>query len=89
MVWPRCFVCQDAVGAYEIADVGSKRIDIVARCRHGREAGEPDEECLRITWDTDSVAWEDVGDRIKSLVFFRPDNYLDVGGAAVIGAGSK
>ena len=90
-VWPRCFVCKDAVAAYEIVDAGSKRIDVLAKCGHGvKEGNDRDQECLRITWDSDTVTWQDIGERLKTLEFFRPEyNPLESGGADRIGAGTK
>lgn len=87
-MWPRCAVCNDAVGAYEIADVGSGRLEIVAKCGHGvKPIDKRDEECLRITWDSDSVTWEDVAHQISRLVFFQRMDVPE--GVTEIGAGRK
>ena len=68
-MWPLCMKCDKPVEAYGVADEGSKRIEIWARC-HGNH------EALRIAWDhLDGVepSWVELSREISNLPFFKSE----------------
>ena len=67
--WPLCIKCDRPVEAYGVAEEGSKRIDVWARCHGSHEA-------LRITWDHlfgHVPSWEELQREISNLPFFKKE----------------
>lgn len=72
--WPRCVKCAKAVHQYEIAEEGSHRVEVIARCTHDENPRGPYKkqhyDCLRIEFSGDVPEPDELKKAISALKFF-------------------